>query len=182
MRRVIFLVLLGCILLALIVRGHFQIKESLGDKLPSAASFVPEWAKQDYMKTQSCPAIVSQCILPDMISDLTSKIKHQQDLIAEYTKEIVDIENRYPITFRINHVDISNGYLDKIRTTTPLDFSSWVSGSLPYPQLSFTFPDAPVGPPGNKGGKGPVGLSINDSKTVLPAGDTGPPGYIGVSI
>jgi len=176
MRRVIFLILLGVIFTAVIIRAHFQIIEGA-----SGSSVVPEWAKDELKAKLPCPAIVSQCLLPDMISDLTKKIQQQQDLIAQYTKEITDIENRYPITFRINAVDVSNGYLEKIRQSsmgTPLDFSAWVSGSLPYPQLSFTFPESPMGPQGNPGPLGAQGLAT-DSTTVMPLGFQGPPGYFG---
>lgn len=174
MRRIIFLILLGAILTAIIIRGHFDIMQRT---VEGVESIVPPWAVEDMKKKRTCPAIVSQCLLPDMISDLTKKIQHQQDLIAEYTKEITDIENRYPITFRINAVDVSYGYLDKIRQGKPMDFSKWVSGNLPFPQLSFTFPDSPEGLRGDKGPVGPQGLATDT--TMGAAGSQGPPGYFG---
>lgn len=172
MRRIIFLVLLIGILFSVWLRRRVVME--------GASNPVPQWMKNAYMSGSSCPAIVSQCLLPDMISDLNAKIQYQQDLIKAYTKEIVDIENRYPITFQIDRVDISNIYLD---ATSALQhrptFSSWVSGSLPYPQLSFTFPTSPPGPPGVKGPVGAAGLAA--AAAMLPVGEPGPPGYAGVA-
>lgn len=184
-RRIVFLALLLGILISVWARKESHARVVVVEGVATATTTastnpVPQWMKTAYMSGSSCPAIVSQCLLPDMISDLNSKIQHQQNLIKEYTKEIVDIENRYPITFQIDRVDISNVYLD---ATSALQrrptFASWVSGTLPYPQLSFTFPTSPPGPPGGKGPVGAAGLAA--AATMLPVGEQGPPGYVGVA-
>jgi len=173
-RQMLFLLVIGCMLIALI------LPQSVGSSIKEGAeNAVPEWAKQAYKSGQSCPAIVSQCLLPDMIDDLNGKITHVQNLIDEYTKEIVDIENRYPITFQINRVDVSNVYLDTMTNPSQSNYSSWVTGVLPYPQLSFVFPVSPQGLPGDKGLVGNDGLSVSPA-TALVSGLQGPPGYFGV--
>lgn len=178
------MVLLVVMLVAVVWRQRRRLIEG-ADAVPPPPTVsltpVPEWAKTAFTSGSSCPGIVSQCLLPDMINNLNSKIQHQQNLIEEYTKEIVDIENRYPITFQINRVDVSNVYLDAISALQrPPTFQSWVSGTLPYPQLSFTFPKSPQGLQGKKGPLGAAGLSA--PPTFLPAGDQGPPGYVGVPL
>jgi len=136
---------------------------------------LPLWKKNEFMKSQSCPAIVSQCLLPDMIDDLNNRIKQQFDLIKQYTKEIVDIENRYPITFKMNKAIIDDKYLDALATHK---YDDWVTGNLPYPHLSLAFPSSPQGPPGDKGPQGPAGLSIQQQH--LKTGLFGKPGYVGI--
>ena len=153
--------------------------ETAPDKNTTSAYPLPDWKKKEYESGTACSATVSHCLVSDMIDKLNTKINSTQNLIEQYTKEIEDIENRYPITFKINRVDISNVYLDGISSTKKLTYDSWVTGNLPYPQLSFTFPKAPTGVPGDKGPPGNPGLALNQS--MLPQGDRGPPGYVGVA-
>ena len=176
-RRTLFVILLSLVLTLLIIVQFLRVVE--GNAETAVNQKPPAWRISNYMKSQSCPAIISQCILPDMINELNSRIKEQHDVIKEYTKQIVDIENRYPITFQINTVDVSNSYLDASTLKhANIDYTSWVSGTLPYPKLSFTFPNSPVGPVGLKGPSGLEGAGIVDPN--IKPGDKGYLGYMGV--
>lgn len=180
-RRTIFVILLSIVLTSLIAVQFIRImkrEESTegADTQPPVPDWnVPLWKKDEFMKSQSCPAIVSQCILPNMIDDLNSKIKKQFDLIKQYTNEIVDIENRYPITFKMNKATIDDKYLDALATH---NYDDWITGFLPYPRLSLAFPSSPQGPPGDLGPGGPIGLAINQQN--LQTGNRGYPGYVGI--
>jgi hypothetical protein len=174
-RRIVFIILLTCILVVLGLRS-IKVIEGADAAAATATATIPGWVRNDNEKNTSCPIIVSQCILPGMVSDLNKKIQHKLDLVELYTKEIVDIESRYPITFKINRVDISNNTYSGINQRM---LQSWVTGLLPYPQLSFTFPKAEKGMEGDKGPQGNGGMSLPPT-TRIPAGLTGPAGYYGV--
>lgn len=177
-RRIAFIILLTCIL---VVLGWRSLKVIEGADAPAAAEpkmsdTIPGWLRNEVAKNTSCSVIVSQCVLPSMVSELNEKIQHKLDLMELYTKEIVDIESRYPITFKINRVDISN---NTYKGNNQRMLQSWVTGVLPYPQLSFTFPKADEGAKGEKGPQGNRGMSLPPT-TRIPAGLTGPAGYYGV--
>ena len=181
-RRTVFVILLSIMLTSLIAVQFLRImkreNEGADTQTPSTVPDwnLPLWKKNDFMKSQTCPAIVSQCLLPDMIDDLNNKIKHKLDLVKVYTKEIVDIETRYPITFKMNKAIIDDKYLDAL---SHRNYDDWVTGSLPYPQLSLAFPSSPQGLPGDVGPQGPAGLAIQQQR--LQRGLPGDPGYVGVA-
>lgn len=169
MRETLFLVILAAILVALVVKSQRLFQEGA-----------------------ECPAIVSPCIIPDMLDSLTKKIMHQQTLIQKYTKEISDIESRYPLTFQIADgsaaatsslmtiasaaaADTSSSS-KKTKTITSAATVPSVQGKLPYPKLFFVFEPPQEGKKGNRGPQGPPGLQ----PLPLPTdGATGPPGYYG---
>lgn len=179
----LFCVILVVVLFLLCFHSGTVIVEAISNETApdkNTTNPLPDWKKQEYQSGTACPATVSHCLVSDMIDKLNTKINTTQNLIEQYTKEIEDIENRYPITFKINRVDISSVYLDGgTLSTNKLTYGSWVTGNLPYPQLSFTFPKAPPGLPGDKGPPGNPGLALNQS--MLPQGERGPPGYVGVA-
>jgi hypothetical protein len=186
-RRIVFIILLTCILVVLGLRSLKVIEgadaaaaTATTAAAATAAATIPVWVRNDNEKNTSCPIIVSQCILPGMVSDLNKKIQDKLDLVELYTKEIVDIESRYPITFQINRVDISDISSNTYSGSNQRMLQSWVTGVLPYPQLSFTFPKPIKGKDGEKGPQGNVGLSLPPT-TRIPPGLTGPAGYYGVA-
>ena len=170
-RRAIFVLLVGCIFVytVFVLVRRFRY---------FSTPVVLEGLDKD-----GCPLSTSQCLIPGMQDALNKKIQHQQDLISTYTQEIIDIEGRYPTKFQIVSADISISYMDATTTLSsppPSIYANWVSGQLPYPQLSFYFPSPLQGEKGDRGPIGPIGLADPSSLKML-TGLSGPPGYIGQS-
>jgi len=174
-RRVIFLLVVGIIFVITVfvfLRRFWHFSAPFANSIQN---------RIEGLDADGCPISVSQCIIPGMQDILNKKIQHQQDLISKYTSEIVNIERRYPTRFQIISADISGYYMDATTnkpSPSPTIYANWVSGKLPYPQLSFYFPNPEVGPDGDPGPQGPNGLA-DPSSFKMPAGIMGPPGYIG---